>query len=124
MAKILIVDDSFSARKFIAHLLKNAGHEITEAEDGQTCLKIVKEQKLDLIVLDIVMPEKEGIETILEFRRLFPEARIVAVSGGGKIDADSYLNLARRIGAVATLTKPFSWSQLLDVVQKALTMEK
>ena len=67
------------------------------------------------------MPGKEGIETILEFRRLFPGAKIVAVSGGGKIDAASYLNLARRIGAIHTLTKPFTWSQLLDVVKKALS---
>ena len=118
MAKILIVDDSFSARKFIMYLLKNTGHEVFEADDGQSCIKMVKEDKPDLIILDIVMPEKEGIETILVLKNTLPDLPIIAISGASL--NESYLSSAKKFGADAVLTKPFSKEQLMEAVDKIL----
>ena len=118
MAKILIVDDSFSARRFIAHIVKKAGFEILEADNGEACLKIVKEQKPDIIILDIVMPEKEGIDTILVLKNTIPDLPIIAISGSSI--NDTYLSSAKKFGAEAVLEKPFEEQVLLDTIKEIM----
>ncbi len=118
MAKILIVDDSYSTRKFLAHLLKNADHEILEAENGEECIKQTNENKPDLIILDIVMPEKEGIETILVLKNTIPDIPIIAISGSSL--GETYLSSAKKFGANEVLAKPFDKEQLNEAINKVL----
>ena len=75
---------------------------------------------MNLIITDIVMPEKEGLETIMEFRRRSPGVKIIAISGGGKIEANEYLNLAQMLGAQKTFSKPFELKKLLEEVRELL----
>ncbi|MCK5706783.1 MAG: response regulator [Candidatus Aureabacteria bacterium] len=118
MAKILIVDDSFTTRKFIAHILKKSGFEIVEADNGESGLKSVKEEKPDLVILDIVMPEKEGIDTILVLKNTLPDLPIIAISGSSI--NDTYLSSAKKFGANAVLAKPFEESELIETIKEVM----
>ena len=121
MARILVIEDDFEVRTVIRRMIENEGHEVIEAPDGEVGTRIYREQSADLIITDILMPEKEGIETIIELRREFPEVKIIAISGGGKVGSSDYLTLAKKLGATTTLPKPFSGKDLIATVQKHLT---
>lgn len=115
--KILVIEDDASVRQFIANILKKAEHTVLEAENGLSVISILKENiDMDLIVTDIIMPEKEGLETIMDIRNKYPEIKIIAISGGGKIDSEQYLLLAATLGANKTLKKPFKGSDLLNTI--------
>lgn len=122
MARILVVDDDNQVRKFVAQTLHRAGHETLGACDGNDCLSLYRQNKVDLIIMDIIMPEKEGIETIIEIRRLNPCAKIIAISGGGRIGPESYLLTAKGLGALETLQKPFTTEELLSSVERVLAI--
>ena len=112
--KILVVDDDAAVRKFICLTLREAGHDVIEAENGRVGIGKLKEcRDIRLMITDIIMPEKEGIETILEVKQLFPSLKIIAISGGGKVGPQSYLVLADAFGVDATLAKPFNGQELL-----------
>jgi CheY-like chemotaxis protein len=112
--KILVIDDDPSVRKFIATTLKRENHVVTEAENGAEGLKRLQEEKdISIIITDLLMPEKEGIETIMEIRKINPSLKILAISGGGKVGPENFLLLADAVGANATLRKPFSGQELL-----------
>ncbi|MFZ5515163.1 MAG: response regulator [Candidatus Zhuqueibacterota bacterium] len=119
--RILIIDDDEQVRNFIRRCLEKADYTVHEASDGRIGLNQFHEYPFDVVITDIIMPSKEGIEVILEIRRSDPNIKIIAISGGGKIDADQYLALARNLGAFATITKPFSAQRLLDEVNNALS---
>ena len=91
-----------------------------EAINGAEGLKLYRSQPTDLVITDLIMPEKEGIETILELRREFPEARVVAISGGGRNEGRDYLPIAAQLGAQRTVAKPFSRQDILDAVRDTL----
>ena len=120
MANILLVEDEEQLRSMLKIVLENAGHTVHEAGDGKEALESYIRHPADLVVTDIVMPNKEGIETILEFRRNHPGLRIIAMSGGGRNSAQDYLKLAKSFGADYVLTKPFSNQAILDVVKTVL----
>ena len=121
MAKILIIDDDNQFRVMLRIMLENAGYkDIEEAENGHTGMKLIRNGNFDLVITDIIMPDKEGIETIMEIRKDFPAIKIIAMSGGGKISADSYLVMAGHLGAGRTLTKPFQYSELVEAVRELL----
>jgi CheY-like chemotaxis protein len=101
-------------------ILEDAGHQIQEARDGKEALESFRKQRPDLVVTDLVMPNKEGIETIIEMRRSYRDVKIVAMSGGGRNNADDYLIMAKRCGACVTLTKPFANQEMIDAVNTAL----
>ncbi len=122
MAQILVIEDDELHRSLLVSVLFGAGHVVTEAADGQRGLEVAKLNIPDLVVTDLVMPEKEGIETIMEFRREFPEIGIIAMSGAGH--ASTYLQLASKLGAQATLAKPFPAEALLGAVEKTLNLSK
>jgi DNA-binding response OmpR family regulator len=115
--RILVIDDEPALRELIRRMLEPAGHQVIEAPDGKAGMKAFKAQQFDVVVTDVVMPEKEGIETIMEMRRLNQTMRIVAISGGGRIKNMDFLKLARGLGADATLPKPFRKDELLAVVE-------
>ncbi|HEV7681333.1 MAG TPA: response regulator [Pyrinomonadaceae bacterium] len=120
MANILLVDDEEQLRSMLRVVLEEAGHVVQEASDGQKALESFKNQQPDVVVTDLVMPNKEGIETILELRRIRRDVRIIAMSGGGRNNANDYLALAKRFGACVTLTKPFANKEMIEAVNAAL----
>jgi len=120
MSRILIIDDDGDLRSFMRTVLEEEGHEIVEASDGRSGLERYASNPTDLVVTDIFMPGKEGLETIMELRRANPAARIVAVSGGGRFGQTNVLETAEKFGASATIEKPFSRRKLLNVVGEAL----
>ncbi len=117
---ILVVDDEEQMRSMIRNILENAGYAVMEAPDGKVALWIHKGQPADLIITDILMLKKEGIETIIELKQGFPDVKIIALSGGEQGDKGRYLDIARKMGANNTLAKPFEKEELLKVVKELL----
>jgi len=120
MARILAVDDEDSLRRLLTAVLERAGHEVTTASDGFEAVRLVDAEPFDLVVTDLIMPGMEGIQTIQQLRRLAPELKIIAISGGGRGSAGDYLDLAKQLGATTTLTKPFTPEALLAAVTEAV----
>jgi DNA-binding response OmpR family regulator len=125
MARILIIDDDDQVRKMLRLTLNAAGFDVVEAQDGNVAMKFFRQDPLvDLVITDLIMPDKEGIETIIELRRDFPQVPIIAISGGGGIDPDDYLILAKKLGAKITLEKPFSRKDIIDAVNELIIPEE
>lgn len=120
MAKILLVDDEKPIRLMLRTVLETEGHEVEEALDGKEAIENHRSRPADLLVTDIVMPGQEGIETIMLFREKYPDVKIIAISGGGRNGWQSYLELAKKLGAARTLAKPFSIEDFLAAVQGVL----
>jgi CheY-like chemotaxis protein len=120
MARILVIDDDTTIRLSLKLALEDADHQVEEAADGQEGIDRFRANPVDLVVTDIFMPEKEGMELIHEIKRDRPETKIIAISGGGRMNPDDYLNIARRLGADRTLLKPFDIELLLDTVDGLL----
>ncbi len=121
MALILVVDDEEPIRNLIQQTLESVGHEVFQAANGLEALESQKRKPADVIFMDIIMPEKEGIETIMEIRRKFPETRVIAMSGVG-LDSP-YLVMAKQLGADITLDKPFSTTEIIEKVHQLLTKD-
>jgi CheY-like chemotaxis protein len=111
--RALVIDDDDLVRGTIAAMLEAAGYVVVQAEDGQQGVQLFQQHPIDLVVTDILMPSKEGIETIVEIRQQNRDVRIIAVSGGGAIGATPVLDAARQLGADDVLSKPFSKAELL-----------
>jgi len=94
MARILVIDDDDQILRTLHQVLEMEGHEVVDTSNGKEGIKFFRENGADLIITDIVMPEKEGLETIMELRRDFPDIKVIAISGGGRVDPVSYLTLA------------------------------
>lgn len=120
MADIVVIDDDPALRGTIRKILERGGHAVREAPDGLQGLRTVEDRAPDLVITDLLMPEKEGIETIMELRDRYPEVRIIAISGAGGLDDPGPLMDAELFGAGATLPKPFSVQKLLDTVTRVL----
>jgi CheY-like chemotaxis protein len=115
--RILIIDDEEPLRLLIRRILETSEHQAVEASDGRAGLAAFQAQPFDAVVTDIVMPGTEGVETIMELRKLDKNVRIVAISGGGILKNLDILKLARSLGANATLRKPFTADELLACVE-------
>ena len=120
MASILLIDDDDDVRPTIAAMLARGGHDIRQAENGVEGMEMYRHKPSDLVLTDLVMPEKEGLATILELRSLNPTVKIIAMSGGFAYDPKLYLHMATRFGADRVLRKPFSPQELLDAVKATL----
>jgi DNA-binding response OmpR family regulator len=120
MASILLIDDDDMFRDVLASALADAGHQVRQASNGAEGLRFFKQQPADLVITDIVMPEKEGLGTIMELRQSYPTARVIAMSGGLAHDPKLYLHMAEKFGASAVLAKPFHLSDLIKAVEAAL----
>jgi len=115
--RILLVEDNDQMRGTLRQMLEGAGHRVVEAPNGKIAERLYRERPADLIITDLIMPEKEGLELIMELRRDFPEVKIIAVSGGGRRGPKEYLPLAKNLGALRTFEKPFNQEDLLAAVQ-------
>ncbi len=120
MARILVVDDDERIRTTFRMLLEGAGYEVEEAHDGNAAMKCFAQCRVDLAITDILMPEKDGIEVMLAIRRMVPRVKVLAISGGGRIEPSFYLTMAKHLGADAVLVKPVDKETLLKTVASLL----
>jgi DNA-binding response OmpR family regulator len=120
MPHLLLIDDDELFRPMLRENLEQMGYTVTEARNGQEGLEKYASAPADLVLTDIIMPDKEGIETIVELRKKWPGVKIIAMSGGGRLTAASYLNVAQKLGAGCVLSKPFSTDELSAAINKLL----
>ena len=120
MTTILLIDDDPLVAFTVERMLQGAGHAIVRASDGEKGLKLLKEGRFDLVITDIIMPVKEGIETIREIREHDAKIPVIAVSGGGHGSGGNYLRMAQALGATEVLAKPFDQDELLAAVGRCL----
>ena len=120
MTRILVIEDDIHVRDVLRKILVRAGYEVVEARDGNEGLKRYHETKTDLIITDIIMPEKDGIETIAELKTENPDVKIIAISGGGTFGPKPYLQVAEGFGASRLIRKPFKAEDLLGTVEDVL----
>lgn len=123
MPSILLIEDDELFRSTLAEALISQGYTVTQATDGEEGVKMFKDRPTDLVLTDVVMPNKEGIATVRELRRANPSLGIIAMSGGLASDAPLYLQLAGGLGADRTLQKPFPLKVLLQAVKEVLAMD-
>ena len=115
--RILIVDDDEQIREILRMWLEKSGYEVLEAADGKKGVEIQESTPSEVLICDLIMPGQEGFETITQFKRSFPEVCILAISGGGRIDADSYLPMAQSLGAWKVYKKPLNISEMIDDIK-------
>ena len=116
--RVLVIDDQASVRAVVRRMLEQADHEVIEAENGKDGLKLFQEQLIDVVITDIIMPEQEGIETIIALRKIASRPlRIVVMSGGGRLQSKDILPIAVKFGADAALPKPFLKEELVACVE-------
>jgi two-component system, chemotaxis family, chemotaxis protein CheY len=120
MHSVLVIDDDPVVCSVIQRVLEKKGFTVSTAPDGQSGLSRFAELKPDLVIVDILMPGKEGIATILELREANPDARILAMTGGGNFTAGDVLRIAELLGADNSLKKPFEPAALLATVRRCL----
>jgi DNA-binding response OmpR family regulator len=118
--RILVVDDDAAVRDSIAMVLDGAGFQVDQADHGASGMRLLRANAPDLVITDILMPHKEGIETIREIRAVLPQTPIIAISGSAEPRAD-YLKMAQSFGASAILAKPFDPAVLLELVNRLLS---
>ena len=118
MARILVIDDEELVRMTVSQMLESDGHRVTEATDGKEGLAILRETPMDLVITDILLPKKDGVEIIREIKQDFPDVKIIAITGfRGKYNR---LPAAAYLGAQRTLTKPFKMEEMLEAVEEVL----
>jgi DNA-binding response OmpR family regulator len=116
--RILVVDDNADLRSTIQALLQADGFEVVVAGDGEEALAAHQSRPADVVITDLFMPDKDGIETIVELKKISPAVKILAISGWTSTQGSDYLRVAREIGAAATLQKPFDPQELSRVVRQ------
>jgi DNA-binding response OmpR family regulator len=116
--RVLVIDDNPDMRRTMQALLESEGFDVAVAADGEEGLRLQKSMPAAVVITDIYMPRKEGIETIYELRKLFPQTRIIVMSGGSRIVGVDYLTVARELGAAKVLKKPFAPEELIEAVRE------
>lgn len=124
MANLIIIEDDVAIRTVLGQAMTAAGHTVRLAADGNEGLRLFLDEQADIVLTDLVMPEKEGLATIMELRRKFPQVRIIAMSGGFARNAGLYLQIAERLGAVRVLRKPFRLAELATAIAEVLATGK
>jgi DNA-binding NtrC family response regulator len=118
MSNILVIDDDDQVRAYFKILLEENGYSVDTAENGLKGMNRLKEKQYSIVILDLLMPEKEGMETLMEMKKTMPEIKVITVSGGGKIGPESYLSATRILGAEYAFPKPVDQQELLDAVSR------
>jgi DNA-binding response OmpR family regulator len=118
---ILVADDDKEVCEFIRRLLTAAGFDVDVAHDGNEAIQRFEQIRFDAALVDVIMPEKEGVETIIEARERWPACKLVAMSAGGRTKAEQFLDLAREFGVDATIKKPFRPQALIATMKGLFT---
>ncbi len=122
MPSVLVVDDEDQVRQLIRETLELAGYDVEEACDGKEGLDRYRTKPADLVIMDILMPDQDGLESIMTLHREFPQSRVIAITGGSDtIGILNFLDVAKMLGARRTLKKPFDVKTLVDVVTEELS---
>ncbi len=119
--KILLVDDEDAIRKMVRAVLGSELYEFGEAVNGLDAQAMLEKQKFDLIITDVIMPDCDGIELVMAIRRKLPDVKVIVMSGGGRVRAGHYLDLAGKLGAARVFEKPFDTAELRTAVQELLS---
>ncbi len=122
MTRVLVIDDEISVRKVINRILTNIGYEVIEASNGEEAVKIFEKEPADIVITDMFMPIKDGMETIMEIQAKYPPVKVIAMSGGGKDEItkslkENVLQFAKQLKA-EVISKPFDERTLLDAIDK------
>ncbi|MBD3224945.1 MAG: response regulator [Caldithrix sp.] len=121
MKRIMVIEDDKHLLEALKQTLENENYEVVTALDGEEGLSKIRDLPCHLAIVDIILPQKEGVETIADLKRYYGETiKILAISGGGEIEAETYLQLAMRMGADATLDKPFHMDELKDKIDQLI----
>ncbi|HEC44618.1 MAG TPA: response regulator [Bacteroides sp.] len=120
MGKILIIDDEPYILLMLKKMLEKAGYEVNLASNGREGMALFEKASADLVITDIIMPDKEGLELILEMKKQRPALKIIAMSGGGRISPESYLECAKHFGAEKVFQKPFRQKDLISAVKELI----
>ena len=120
MALILIIDDEPQIRSMLKLMLERDGYEVAQAPDGIEGIRIYRQNPADLIITDLIMPNKDGIGVIIDLKKEFPNVKIIAMSGGGLNKPEGYLKGAKKLGATCTLTKPIDRGEMLRAIKDVL----
>lgn len=123
MAKILVIDDETSIAIMLKKMLEKAGHEVEIASNGIEGLIVFEKFNPELLITDIVMPEKEGLELIIELRKKIPELKIIAISGGGRFQYEGYLTSAKHLGANMVFQKPLDHKEFINSISELLKVK-
>jgi DNA-binding response OmpR family regulator len=122
MKNILVIDDDEPMRNLLCRAMEYAGFKADAAPDGRKGQRLFEENSYDLVITDLIMPEQEGMETITFLRKHHPEIRIIAISGGGRIEPETYLSAAKELGADQVFAKPFPIDDIINAVKKLLNI--
>lgn len=120
MKKILLVDDEGAIRSMVSVVLKGEGRTFVEASNGMEAQAFLAADSYDLVISDVIMPDCDGIELVMSIRRKQPEVPVIIMSGGGRVQANHYLNLAEKLGAAKVFEKPFDTAVLRKTVAEIL----
>jgi DNA-binding NtrC family response regulator len=119
---ILVADDEDSIRSLLEHFLRHSGHTVVVVANAREACEVMARQVFDLVITDVLMPDGDGLDLITELKKKQPNARILAISGGGRyLEGSDYLKLAKGLGAHTAMMKPFTWQQLQDAMEVALS---
>jgi len=120
MPTVLVLEDDEAYRTLVADVLTLAGFEVCTAPDGRRVPKILRERSIDLVITDLVMPGRDGLETMTELRYSHPELPVIAMSGAVPLNRDLYLTIAKKLGAARVLAKPFKMERLIAAAREAV----
>lgn len=118
MSVVLIIDDDEAMRDVLRQTLERAGFDVELAADGAQGIASFRRRRADVVITDIIMPEREGIETMIEIKELDPDAKVIAISGGGRTGAIDFLTLASKLGAERSFAKPLDRRALVAAVRE------
>ncbi len=129
MKKILVIEDDDMVRNLIKKMLEFEGFSVECASNGKEGFEKYAENSADLVITDLIMPEQDGIETIIQLKKIAPDIKIIAISGGGqlgpgKVDARDYLDIAKSFGAFCILPKPIDRTELISMIKGAFTQQQ
>ena len=120
MARILIIEDDNEVRDYLDSVMTRAGYDVVVASNGKDGVELFRSHPVDLVITDIIMPEKDGIETIMDLRSNRKTPKVIAISGGGRAEPENYLHSAKLLGADRTMRKPFTNAEMLRAVRELL----
>jgi DNA-binding response OmpR family regulator len=120
MARVLVIDDEATAREMVRQALESAGHEVVEADDGASGLELLRSGRFSLAVVDVMMPVKGGVETLIDIHRDYKDLKVIVISGKIDVDSDAFRGLVEHFGASRILRKPFAIRELLEAANALL----